>query len=93
MKTNILITKLKEWSMKTDDGKEMNGVSAHYLTDEYDDQRTTIKDEALEVVKKANLPALFEADVNPVAKKDASGRAVMKYEIRSLKFLNSVKVF
>lgn len=92
MKTNILITKTKNWSFTNEQQKEMSGVSAFYLTEDFEYQSVSIKDDALAAVQKASLPALFEADVNPVAK-NVNGKPVLKYEIKSLKLLNSVKVF
>lgn len=93
MKTNILITKIESWGpFLNQQGKEMSGVSAFYMSEDFDYQKVTIKEESLSSVQKASLPALFEAEVNPVAK-NVNGKPVLKYEIKSLKFLNSVKVF
>lgn len=93
MKTNILITKTKPWGPFTNEqGKEISGVSAFYMSEDFEYQSVTVKDECLTAVQKASLPALFEAEVNPVAK-NINGKPVLKYEIKSLKFINSVKVF
>ncbi|MBU9542853.1 hypothetical protein [Burkholderia multivorans] len=92
MKTTICILKLEDWKFKTEQGQELQGKSAVYLLEDYDLNRTTLKDDLLVLVQKSTLPATFEADLKAVQKFN-NGKAKLKYEINSLKLINSVKVF
>lgn len=92
MKTTIFILKLETWSFKNEKNQELSGSSAVYLLEDYELQRTTVKDELLNQLSKATLPALFEVDLKPV-QKYTNGKAKLKYEINSLKHLSAVKVF
>lgn len=93
MKTQIVILKTEDWKFKPkDQDKELSGTSAVYLLEDFDLQRTTVKDEILSLVKKQKLPALFEVDLKPI-QKYSNGKAQLKYELHSVKFLNEVKVF
>lgn len=92
MKTTIVILNTEEWNFKTEDGKELQGISAIYLLEDYELQRTTVKDDLLNTVQKTKLPALFEVDLKPVQKYN-KGKAQLKYEIHSLKFIKELQIF
>lgn len=93
MKTQIVILKLESWSFKPKDSeKELSGTSAVYLLEDFELQRTTVKDDILHQLQKTKLPALFEVDIKPIQKYN-NGRQQLKYELNSVKLLNEVKVF
>ena len=92
MKTQVAILKLESWKFKTEKGQELEGSSAFFLLEDYELQRTTVKNELLSTIQKTKLPALFEVDLKPVQKYN-NGKAQLKYEINSVKFINEIKVF
>lgn len=92
MKTQVAILKLENWKFKTEKGQELEGSSAFFLLEDYELQRTTVKNELLATIQKTKLPALFEVDLKPVQKYN-NGKAQLKYEINSVKFINEIKVF
>lgn len=92
MKTQVAILKLESWKFKTEKGQELEGSSAFFLLEDYELQRTTVKNELLATIQKTKLPALFEVDLKPVQKYN-NGKAQLKYEINSVKFINEIKVF
>jgi hypothetical protein len=93
MKTTILITNLDSWGpFKDERGVERSGVSAVYLFEDFEQSRTTLKDQLLTQVQSAKLPALFDADLKPVQRYNG-GKASLKYEISSLKFVKEVNLF
>lgn len=92
MKTQILILSTNEWNFKTEDNKEISGTSAIYLTDDFDYQRSTVKNEVLAVVNSVKLPAYFDAEVK-VAQKFNNGKSQLKFDITSLKVIKEVQLF
>ena len=92
MKTQIAILKLEQWKFKTEKGQELEGSSAFFLLEDFELQRTTVKNEVLAVIQKSKLPAIFEVDLKPIQKYN-NGKAQLKYELNSVKFLNEIKVF
>ena len=91
MKTQITILKLEDWTFKNEQGKELSGTSAVYLLEDYELQRTTLTPEQITQAGKT-LPALFEVDLKPV-QKYSNGKARLKYEINSLKFIKETPIF
>lgn len=92
MKTQILILKLEDWKFKNQSGQELEGVSAVYLLEDYDFQRTTLTNEQLNQIKSLTLPAVFEVDIKAV-QKYSNGKARLRYEINSLKHIKEVSIF
>jgi hypothetical protein len=92
MKTTILITHTNSWRFKAENGQELAGISAVWLTEDFEQNRTTLKGDMLTLVEKSKLPALFEADVKAVQKYN-NGKASLKYEINSLQPLKQVEIF
>lgn len=92
MKTQILVLDLKEWNFKTEKGQEIEGTSALFILDDYDFQRSTLKGDMLEMVKKTKLPAIFDAEVKAIQKYN-NGKAQLKYEVSYLKFVKELPIF
>ncbi len=90
MKTQIAIYGLKDWAFKTEQGEEKTGSTAFFhLEGDYENySKSSIRDDVLNMVRKTPLPAIFEADVMPSLKNGS-----IKYEIKTLKLVNSFKVF
>lgn len=93
MKTTIAVYALKNWGpYKTEDGREISGISAIWSFEDHETIKTTLKGDLLALVQSSKLPALFEAEVKPVQKYN-KGKATLAYEINSLKFLKEVQIF
>lgn len=92
MKAQILILDKQDFNFKTDDNKEISGTSLIYLTDDYNYQRSTARNEVLQLINSTKLPAYFEADVK-VVQKTNNGKSQLKFDITSLKLVKETVLF
>lgn len=94
MKTQLLATTLKPWKFKSKEGQDLEGFSLHFMLDDYSYHTVTVKNEILTLIQSTKLPALFEAEANPILKRNnETGKSSLKYEISNLKFLKDKPLF
>lgn len=93
LKSNITVLKLQDFAFKNSvSGEEIKGSTITFMGDDMVSHTASIKNEVLELVKKTNLPASFEAELEPVLKQILNQKAQLKFNVHTLKFVKEIKL-
>ena len=92
LKSNITVLKLQDFNFKNQQGQEISGYTITFMGDDMVSHTASIKNEVLELVKKTNLPAVFDGELEPTIKSQQNQKAQLKFNVHSLKFLKEIKL-
>lgn len=93
LKSNITVLKLQDFNFKNQNGQTIEGYTITFMGDDMVSHTASIKNEVLELVKKTNLPSVFEGELEPTIKTSQTNqKGQLKFNVHSLKFVKEIKL-